>query len=274
MWKDTVSGCCGSVVCIGLGNPFDVAKSRIQVAPDRYTGLINCLGQTVRHEGLWALYRGSVPALTSALAENSVGFTVQRSLRRWLDGDGPPQRYLVSTELALGGITGIFTAMAICPFEVIKVRLQIEGSGGAQVQRSGGAEGVLSELRLLLQQEGLPGLSRGLTAMWARDIPFNALFFGSYETICTKLVGLTGATRFEAEDLHRPSPTAAQPPSPAALTSPLSTVAMTMPAARTSSPNRTLCSREGWRDALGGASSCRSTSPRRGYRREVVGSGS
>jgi hypothetical protein len=35
-----------------------------------------------------------------------------------------------------------------------------------------------------VKREGVSGLWRGLTALWVRDIPFNCLFFGSYETYC------------------------------------------------------------------------------------------
>ena len=103
MWKDTVSGMAGSVSCTMLGLPFDVAKSRLQASGSTaYRGLGDCLWTTLRTEGPLALYKGTLPALSSAMSENAVGITVQRSLRRQLaaawDCD-PDTRYSFGTEV-------------------------------------------------------------------------------------------------------------------------------------------------------------------------------
>jgi len=184
---DTAAGCVGATFGTLGGLPFDVAKSRLQAGGGAYSGLVDCLVTTARREGPSALYRGVLPALSSALAENSVGITVQRSMRRGLgvDAGGRPS---MSTEVALGGATGIFTSVAICPFEVLKVRLQLDHNAA-----SAGAAGWVAALRALIHAEGARGLYRGLGPLVARDVPFNALFYGTYESLCTALMRLRGA---------------------------------------------------------------------------------
>lgn len=186
----------GSVSCTFLGLPFDVAKSRMQFGEARYTGLGDCMLRTARAEGPLALYNGWLPALGSATVENAVGITVQRSLRRQLvaaqnlEADA---RFSFPVEIGLGGVTGIFTSIAICPMEVLKVRLQVARDPG----------GWLAEARNVVSAHGVGGLFNGLGALMARDVPFNALFYGCYETICTAMMSFRGLD--SKDDLGTPS---------------------------------------------------------------------
>lgn len=191
---DTVSGACGAICCVYAGLPLDVAKVRLQnqlhvaqgQAP-RYRGVCDCLLRTLLSAGPGALYKGALPALSSALCENAVGITVQRAASRQLAlayGD-PHLRFSLPTECALGGFTGIFTSLAMCPFEVAKVRLQ--ASSG--IATGAGLSGCIRDI---LRYDGIRGFYRGLTSLWARDIPFNAFFFGSYEFICTAMMRMQG----------------------------------------------------------------------------------
>jgi len=212
--KDTASGVCGAVCCTYAGLPFDVVKVRLQsqsqsllrtavmtsVAP-RYDGLADCVRQIVREEGLTTFFRGAIPALWSAVSENAVGITVQHAVHRQLAcayGD-PDVRFSMPVECLIGGFTGYFTSLAMCPFEVAKVKLQAAraqshlhageaGSLGAGRAGPLGREGIIGCMRSVVRAEGVAGLYRGLTGLWARDIPFNALFYGSYESMCTLMM--------------------------------------------------------------------------------------
>ena len=39
----------------------------------------------------------------------------------------------------------------------------------------------------ICRQEGPAGLMKGWTALLVRDIPFNTIFFGSYNTLCSAM---------------------------------------------------------------------------------------
>lgn len=109
-----------------MGSPFDVVKSRLQTQgyPPPYRGLIHCMSQLLRTDGIFGLYRGVIPSLSSAVVENSLGLTVQRFLSRLLGNymGNESTRHSASLEIALGAATGVVTSIAICPFEVLKVR--------------------------------------------------------------------------------------------------------------------------------------------------------
>lgn len=196
MWKDTASGVVGASACAVLGLPFDVAKSRLQASNVKYNGLADCMIKTARTEGPLALYRGLWPALGSSVVENAVGITTQRWLRRqlaWSQGLPEDVRYSMATEMALGGATGIFTSVAICPMEVLKVRLQVQVP----------APSWSSECVHVIRTEGVAGLFSGLGALLMRDVPFNALFYGCYESICSAMMRFHGLE--SKDDLGTPS---------------------------------------------------------------------
>lgn len=87
----------------------------------------------------------------------------------------------------IGGAAGYFSSTAICPAEVIKVRLQIQNSTKGSVRFSGTWDCLLKTLR----SEGISGFYRGLPALWMRDIPFNFVYFGMFETCCSLMCQLS-----------------------------------------------------------------------------------
>ena len=194
--RDWFSGVVGGLGCTACGLPFDVAKARLQTqATSEYTGLVDCLLKVFGREGPVGLYRGFMPALTSAVAENMVGVPVQRGLRRgWnaFRGNTPDHRLSFVTETCLGGATGLFTATTITPFEVLKVQQQTRAS----------QDGLLTVLRSVLARDGAAGMFRGLASVIVRDIPYNAFFYGSYETFCTACMRIAAVSRREDLPLH------------------------------------------------------------------------
>ena len=43
-----------------------------------------------------------------------------------------------------------------------------------------------------MRSDGAAGLFRGLSSLIARDVPFNALFYGSYESCCAAMMRAEG----------------------------------------------------------------------------------
>jgi len=65
------AGICNWLVAI----PMDVVKSRLQAAPDgMYKGALDVLQQTLKNEGIGALWKGAVPVLLRAFPANAACF--------------------------------------------------------------------------------------------------------------------------------------------------------------------------------------------------------
>jgi len=74
-FKDVISGFGGAFMCVYIGFPFDIVKTRMQAAkPGVYKGVVDCALKSVKQGGMRGVYKGATPALASALIENSVLF--------------------------------------------------------------------------------------------------------------------------------------------------------------------------------------------------------
>ncbi|CAN0183801.1 unnamed protein product [Ectocarpus sp. 12 AP-2014] len=177
--KDVISSIFGSAACVYTGQPLDTIKVRMQARPDAFSGTFQCLRRTLAEESITSLWKGSTPALGGAVLENMVAFGVNEQLKRvFPDKDGSSAPWW--QPILFGGVTGVFTTVVVCPSEVIKSKVQVGRS-----MRKGGLP-VLNATRMtahILRTQGVRGLFVGLGAQFARDVPFYAAFFGTYETV-------------------------------------------------------------------------------------------
>jgi len=126
------------------------------------------------------------------MTENIVLLTANTGIKAALKSFRGNDKPLTVGEYAFcGGVAGIFSATAITPAEVIKVRLQVSrGScGKGDIHQY---KGPFDCVRKTLQSEGIAGLFRGLSTTLARDLPFNFVFLGSYEAIVSAFASMHG----------------------------------------------------------------------------------
>ena len=202
--RDALAGAAGALCLVLAGLPFDVVKLRMQLGaggaatptpPTRNP--LRLLATIAAREGPRALWRGFSPALGSAMIENVVLFTAFGALKRLVAPSAAEEADLSLAQHALiGGVSGCFSATAICPAELLKCRLQAEAAAAASASTSAsalapvrsvsGVAGGSSRLaalacaRTVWRNGGARGFFAGLAPLLARDIPFNTLFFGSF----------------------------------------------------------------------------------------------
>ena len=187
-WKETLSGFVGSICCVYTGLPFDILKLRLQTQP-QYSGILDCTKQMLKKEGIFSFWKGASPALLSASIENSVVFTFHGLFRRLLESNNNTASISDSLEIRFlaGALAGFFSASAICPAEVLKCRIQFQKNMSEHQKYKNHTKlykGPLDCASQIYVKEGFAGFFSGLTALWVRDIPFNCIFFGLYETLC------------------------------------------------------------------------------------------
>jgi solute carrier family 25 ornithine transporter 2/15 len=199
--SETVSGMVGAVACVYAGLPFDIVKARLQTGRGLLVG--ECVRTIFRGSGVRGFYTGALPALASQVTENAALFTANgfavRTICNLQDCTEEQLAQKPAWFYACGAFAGVFSSTAICGFETVKVRLQIQRaqSGGAQLY-----SGPLDCMAKTLKSEGLRGLFRGLTALWARDIPFNAFFLGGFELASGAIGKLSETNRDELNPLQ------------------------------------------------------------------------
>lgn len=72
---DFTAGTLGGAFATYASQPLDTVKVKMQTFPHLYKGMVNCMIQTFRKDGMVrGLYAGTLPAVAANVGENSVLF--------------------------------------------------------------------------------------------------------------------------------------------------------------------------------------------------------
>ena len=176
--RDAVSGAVGAACLTLCGAPFDTVKLHVQAR--LAASPLDALRAIVRAEGAAALWRGAGPAFASSVVENAVLFSSQGLFRRLAAAERAAGHHPHPAEHVLfGALSGVLSATAICPAEVVKVRMQAARGGGG----GGGGGGGWAVAARVVRHEGAGALFSGLRPLLLRDVPFNAIFMGAYRNL-------------------------------------------------------------------------------------------
>lgn len=119
-YRETFSGVIGACCCVYAGLPFEVIKVRLQTqeSTQHYRNVLHAFQRIAKEEGITALWKGALPALSSSILENAVLFSVNGiahravlalHMRRRKEEDC--EYTLTSVDEALmGSVAGIFSA--------------------------------------------------------------------------------------------------------------------------------------------------------------------
>jgi len=176
------------------------------------------------------MYAGTAPALLANVAENGVLFAAygpcQRLVAFALDlfGGAGTGTAVVDVEKKLGpagmatagSLASLCSAFALCPTELIKVRLQAADLDRANCTAAAGrpqnaAVGTLQVVaRVWTTEGGLRGMYRGLGSTVAREMPGYYVFFLAYEASRTYMnnwhhVSLATSTTLAVEHQEDPA---------------------------------------------------------------------
>lgn len=203
--KDLTAGTIGGAAQLIVGHPFDTIKVKLQSQPipqpgqlPRYSGAIDAVKQTLAAEGSQGLYKGMGAPLATVAALNAVLFTVRGQMEAILRSE-PGAPLTVNQQVVAGAGAGVAVAILATPTELIKCRLQAQGTVLGAVAGPGGAAtaavkygGPMDVAKRVLRSEGgVRGLFKGLVPTMAREVPGNAAMFGVYEALKQYFAGGT-----------------------------------------------------------------------------------
>ncbi|KFA77058.1 hypothetical protein S40288_07469 [Stachybotrys chartarum IBT 40288] len=183
-YRGFVAGVFSGIAKLSVGHPFDTVKVRLQTTDSsRFSGPLQCLVQTVRHEGVRGLYKGATPPLVGWMVMDSTmlgSLTVYRRLLAEHVFDVGPAAELPSVGHGLAGILAGWTVSFVAaPVEHVKARLQIQYAAdkAGRLYR-----GPLDCVRRIYRHHGAAGVWHGLSA----TLLFRTFFFcwwGSYDVL-------------------------------------------------------------------------------------------
>jgi solute carrier family 25 (mitochondrial thiamine pyrophosphate transporter), member 19 len=149
--------------------------SRQGVLGPTYKGTVGTLTQILRDEGLFALWKGNIPAEGLYLSYCSVQFLAYRSANMALTSENMPYRLPpAANSFISGAAAGTLATTATYPLDLLRTRFAAQGTEKVY-------PGLFAGIRQIRQTEGIPGFFRGLTAANAQVVPYMGLFFMLYE---------------------------------------------------------------------------------------------
>jgi hypothetical protein len=170
---DSTAGTVGGCVGVLVGSPLDVIKTRMQAAAPAQASVFAVLRETWTRSGLRGLFRGSLASCLGQAPNNAIVFGTFGSVRRLLDGESSSGAASVANVFAAGSVAGALQAVAVAPFDGVKVQQQVSIAS---------APSLISVARNQLRH-GV--LMRGAVATIMRDTPTCGAYFASYEAVCT-----------------------------------------------------------------------------------------
>ncbi|KAF7300209.1 Mitochondrial carrier protein [Mycena kentingensis (nom. inval.)] len=173
----------GGALACGLTHagmtPVDVAKTNMQVDPTKYRGTISSVRLLLAEEGSTGVLKGFGPTL--------VGYSLQGMLKYGLyeffkdkysnlAGEELAERYKPLIWAAGSASAEVFADIALCPFEMTKVKIQTSPKGTFPV-KFGEALRAMGTRRV---ETRYPFGS--LVPLWSRQIPYTVAKFCVFES--------------------------------------------------------------------------------------------
>ncbi|OQR86932.1 Mitochondrial Carrier (MC) Family [Achlya hypogyna] len=171
----SVSGMSSVVVC----HPLDTIRTRLQHNASRSFSMV--VTGTLRSEGLRGLYSGFLPPFFSQAVYKSVIFTTQAKVRQLIAANVIDPSPLFST-IVSGAVAGAVNASLVAPVELVRNRLQVQGTTASQQY-----SGTFDVIAKVIKREGVLSLWKGLSATVTRDALGVGLYFVGFDLAKTHL---------------------------------------------------------------------------------------
>ncbi|SCU79624.1 LADA_0B02014g1_1 [Lachancea dasiensis] len=146
--------------------------------PVRYTGTLDAFGKIAQVEGVTSLWRGMSITLLMAAPANMVYFIGYETLR---DKTQLQETHPVVNPLLCGGVARVLAATTVAPLELLRTRLQSIPRSSPNSTATMMFKDLMKESRLEFSKIGYRAFFKGLEITLWRDVPFSAIYWGTYE---------------------------------------------------------------------------------------------
>jgi solute carrier family 25 phosphate transporter 3 len=171
----------GGALACGLTHtavcPLDIVKCRMQVNPGQYKSIGDAFTTIRATEGVKGLRLGWAPTLIGYSLQGLGKFGFYELFKDVFAGIVGPENAVQYRAIgfALSSASAeIIADVLLCPWEAVKVRVQTSTAG--TFPTSLGA--AMGKIRA---DEGMNGLYKGLSPLWARQIPYTVMKFVAFE---------------------------------------------------------------------------------------------
>lgn len=162
--------------------PFDLIRTRMALQarhPEIYGSLLRTARHILRTEGAAGFYKGIGPTLAQVIPYMGLTFSLQHALRRRLSKHAQSKGAI---DFVAGGLAGVASKALIMPVDVVRKRLQIQGSPYKvyALPHLPVYTGLVDCVRTMWLREGVRGFYRGLSLAVLKSGPASATTFLVY----------------------------------------------------------------------------------------------
>ena len=173
----------GGIFSCGLTHlvvtPLDVAKCNMQVDPTKYKNLMGTISTIMKEEGAVALTKGWLPTFLGYAAQGMFKFGLYEFFKDYysnLAGEENAYAYRGMIYLAGSASAELFADAALCPMEMVKVKVQTSPPGTFPT--------ALGPAIAAMKADPTSRFPFGsLVPLWSRQIPYTMAKFYFFEKV-------------------------------------------------------------------------------------------
>ncbi|KAG8385531.1 hypothetical protein BUALT_Bualt03G0054900 [Buddleja alternifolia] len=186
-YKEYVAGMLAGVATVIVGHPFDTVKVKLQKHNTETNGMkyksgLHCTARILKTEGVKGLYRGATSSFVGMAFESSLAFGIYSQTKQLLQGELHNEKPQPLAIVPSGAFAGAIISFVLCPSELVKCRMQVQGTDSFLPSASRYSGPIDCALKTV-KNEGLTGIFRGGGATLLRESIGNAVFFSTYEHV-------------------------------------------------------------------------------------------
>ncbi|XP_050271892.1 adenine nucleotide transporter BT1, chloroplastic/mitochondrial-like [Quercus robur] len=177
-----IAGAVAGVSSTLVTYPLELLKTRLTVQRGVYKNMLDALIKIVQEEGPAELYRGLTPSVIGVIPYAATNYYAYDTLRKAYKKAFKKEEIGSIMTLLIGSAAGAISSTATFPLEVARKHMQAAGAiNGRQYQS------MLHALVSIFENEGLPGLYRGLGPSCVKLVPAAGISFMCYEA-CKRIL--------------------------------------------------------------------------------------
>lgn len=186
-YKEYLAGLLAGVATVITGHPFDTVKVMLQKHNTEAHGIkykngLHCTARILQTEGVKGLYRGATSSFVGVAFESSLLFGIYSQTKQSLQGGGQSDVPRPQVIIPSAAYSGAIISFVLCPSELVKCRMQIQGTDSLVPKFSRYSSPLDCALQTV-KNEGVTGIFRGGLTTLLRESIGNAVFFSVYEYV-------------------------------------------------------------------------------------------
>ena len=152
-----------------------------QISPEKqYKGILDCLSRIPREQGIASFWRGNLTNVYRYFCTQSLNFAFKDAYKTYFSQSSIKQSFWrkFGGNMASGGAAGVTSICITYPLDFARTRLSADVGAGSTRQ----FRGLLHCIRVIVKNDGVGGLYRGLLLSIPCVLVYRSIYFGAFDT--------------------------------------------------------------------------------------------